>query len=83
LYQIHLEEWALCNSSNLWKTLTCKKIFFNNMDGDAVKGFIKTVMGLGDWGVAVASKERKKPYLHDAHGIAEVGSLANWKHDPL
>jgi hypothetical protein len=62
------------------------------MNGDAAKGFIKTVMGLVDWGVAAAtnkqtnkqaSKERKKPYLHDAHGIAEIGSLANWKHDPL
>jgi len=58
LYQIHLKEWALCNSSNLWKTLTCKKIFFNNIDGDAAKGLIKTVMGLVDWGVAVATNKQ-------------------------
>jgi hypothetical protein len=38
------------------------------MDGDAAKGFIKTVMGLVDWGVAVATnkqtnKKRKKETL--------------------
>jgi hypothetical protein len=59
------------------------------MDGDAAKGFIKTVMGWLIGGLLLQQtnkqtrKERKKPYLHDAHGIAEVGSLANWKHNPL
>jgi hypothetical protein len=28
------------------------------MDGDAAKGFIKTVMGLVDWGVAVATNKQ-------------------------